>query len=335
METNGKMRRINLLRILPLIIIIIMAKECVLYGRTRNNAIQECLPYQQCSWTCNKENLLDENNNGVDDRSEGEGTWPFKKGETYTGEAYAWAGYSGAIKWGADIVSVFENRILDTNNKWIAGRASGDTLPTGYKGFAGIDCSGLVGNALDINRFAADGYKFNVSQIKTRCIPVKLEEMKKGDVFASNGHILLFPGNWVTEYSKVKVIHSVSISFSNDVHERKVIADEVTIKQADGKVYLWYGNNWHEYAVLSPFPQFSDFKPEEGEIIGDSKPEIKVKIKSGTNIKASSIVMKIDGTVVSPDISPSSDAKEINVSYTPTDDLSSGRHDVYKTSALT
>ncbi len=45
--------------------------------------------------------------------------------------------------------------------------------------------------------------------------------------------------------------------------------------------------------------------------------------------------MKIDGTVVSPDISPSSDAEEINVSYTPTDDLSSERHDVYKTLALT
>ena len=47
--------------------------------------------------------------------------------------------------------------------------------------------------------------------------------------------------------------------------------------------------------------------------------------------------MKIDGTVVSPDISPSSDAKEINISYTPTDDLSLEEHNVYvyKTLLLT
>ena len=62
-------------------------------------------------------------------------------------------------------------------------------------------------------------------------------------------------------------------------------------------------------------------------MINDSTPEIKVTIKSGTNIIGSSIVMKIDGNPVS--LPSYSNATQINVSYTPTTPLSDGQHSVY------
>ena len=91
------------------------------------------------------------------------------------------------------------------------------------------------------------------------------------------------------------------------------------------------GDTWEDEKVqhdpYSPFPQFQNVIPEKNAVINSARAEIKFKIKSGTNINASSIILKIDN--VAKTLPTYADAKEIQVSYTPTEDLADGQHTLY------
>ncbi|MFA6253469.1 MAG: IPT/TIG domain-containing protein, partial [Patescibacteria group bacterium] len=103
----------------------------------------------------------------------------------------------------------------------------------------------------------------------------------------------------------------------------------------DGNLFLrdssQPGSAWEEEKVqhfpYSPFPQFQAITPAQDSLINDARPEIKVTIKSGSNIIGSEIVLKIDDV---PQTLPSyANAKQIQVSFTPTEDLSDGQHTLY------
>jgi len=150
--------------------------------RTRSDVINDAMVYKDLFWTPRVDNLLDvkhcdvyadtttypdrmvPGSNGIDDRAEylykegdklkcGYSTnlWPFEVGNTYTGEAYAWGGRSIYGEWGFDSPDEFSSKINSTE-RWIAGARQEDVallpnitvMPDDYKGFAGMDCSGLV-----------------------------------------------------------------------------------------------------------------------------------------------------------------------------------------------
>jgi len=178
------------------------------HARTRDAVLAEAAIYQNLPWTPSSLNILDVKDHvhnltqedeskiggtdGIDDRAfEWDDTletpkwvyatthWPFTRDVPVTGEAYAWGGSKGSDLWGAETTADFSARV--NGSGWIAGAEAGDILPSVYDGFAGVDCSGFVGNSLDINRFAVDHYKFNVAQVKERTASIKLEEIRPGN----------------------------------------------------------------------------------------------------------------------------------------------------------
>ena len=149
-----------------------------LLSRTRQEVINEANNYRNYSWTVGENNILDVQkhigddgkilatpiygeSDGIDDRMFKKGddgkwykstdNWPFEVNTTYTGEAYAWAGWVGNIQWGGDTTNLFSQRLKDSVNKWIAGAREEDCHTTNiqkiikakYKGYTGIDCSGF------------------------------------------------------------------------------------------------------------------------------------------------------------------------------------------------
>ena len=146
---------------------------------TREKVIKDSLSYTTLRWIPKQENLLDvmihiegstqppifsPNGDGIDDRAfalvkEGDirvwryslSNWPFVAGKEVIGEAYAWGGRSIYGEWGFDSPDEFSSKINSTE-RWIAGARQEDVallpnitvMPDDYKGFAGMDCSGLV-----------------------------------------------------------------------------------------------------------------------------------------------------------------------------------------------
>ncbi|NLH38987.1 MAG: hypothetical protein GX445_02870, partial [Elusimicrobia bacterium] len=168
-------------------------------GRTREEVITDAITYSTYSWTPTQNNLLDierctdgvgktndPNGDGIDDRrqvystttkecSEYSSYWPFEVCSTctYTGEAYAFSHW--------DTTTTFNNRI-ESGNRWIAGRrgigtpAVPETLPSGYNGFIGIDCSGLVSRVLSLNNYNYTGSLINLM------LPISTSSVKRGDL---------------------------------------------------------------------------------------------------------------------------------------------------------
>jgi hypothetical protein len=172
---------------------------------------------------------------------------------------------------------------------------------------AGSDCSAFV------TLHCWNTARYTTTGIEGITLEITPEELKKGDVLNRAGyHVMLFL-SWA-DY----------VGGTCNIYEQTGNPGYTLSRQ-------WSYNKLANlgYSARSPFPLFSDFTPAEEEIINDATPEIKIKVKSGTNILANSIVVKIDENSVSPTLSPSTDVKEILVSYTPTQDLSDGQHEVY------
>jgi len=156
-----------------------------LFARTRDDVIREANAYKNYEWKVGPNNILDLQTHfedkvippvpepdGIDDRMfkqeektgiwrKSTANWPFEVNTTYTGEAYAYGGWSGKKIFGYDTTSEFELKIKGlspfSGQKWIAGSKEeemgtgqqGDTIvPTGYDGYAGIDCSGFKINGV-------------------------------------------------------------------------------------------------------------------------------------------------------------------------------------------
>ena len=346
-----------------------------LFARTRNNVLAEAESYKNYSWQCSSNNIINTGNQTLylgsvagdeyDDRagkidtddngiiSEAErnaaiSRWPFIVSVTpVTGEAYAMGGYSGALKWGADTVVVFEDRIGRTNEKWIAGAREEDVaipgnptdIPSGYTGFTGIDCSGFVGNSLDISRFASDEYKLNVTQITTnRCLPIELKNMKKGDVFASGGHVLLLTADIGNDLTHAQVTHSVALEYSSGEHVRKVISETVEISGSGEQINIQETQDnkttkfWWPHGCYSPFPQFSNISPSTSTAITVATTTIKATIQSGTDLTA--VRLYLDGEDKTALLNLSLPSQPVTISYK-TPELSPGKHKVLITALNT
>jgi hypothetical protein len=226
-------------------------------------------------------------------------TYRFITGNSYTGEAYMYGGN--------DSISSFLNKI----SQGMVPRLE-----------AGIDCSAYASRALGISRQTTESFPGIT-------LPIDRSDLRAGD-------LLNYPS------------HHVYLFYQNDsdpnyiwVYEAKNGAPPILVPPSGsspnpgepgypGQQVVYHKIAWPSgYDALTAFPLFSDFSPSSGTVCSNSRPEIKVKIKSGTNITASSIVMKLDGAQVSPILSLSSNATTIDVSYTPTTDLTSGQHEVY------
>lgn len=229
--------------------------------------------------------------------------WPFEVGKSYGGEGYGW-GY-----W--DRYSEFGDRISRENERWIAGKRPQDpSSVSGYAGYTGIDCSGLVSRVLGLKRH------HSTSELPSLCLAISPEELKKGDIINKSGeHVVLFIG-WIEKPWLANIIHSSSYLYKQDNYVWRVVNDIATVKGSikDKTLAATEKKGYYPY---TPFPIFRDWVPLKNSLINNATPQIKVKIRSGTDIIADSIVMKVDDVVVYPIISPSSDAKEILVSYIP------------------
>ena len=223
---------------------------------------------------------------------------PFDKPGTVTGVAFWMADYPD----GDDSISEFLQKIKDGKKP---------------RTEAGIDCSALVSRCLGIPRQGT-------WQLEQKSLPLVDDhgnpdygKLRKGDILVKYlpppeyGHSMYYAGGGM-------IYIASALNGPAPYYYNRVMYHD-----------LYTYPNYDLYPPRTLFPLFSEFRPAEGEITNDSTPEIKVTIKSGTDIKASSIIMRIDGNPVSPTLSPPTDAKEITVSYTPTEDLSDGQHEVY------
>jgi hypothetical protein len=280
-------------RLLPILFLAALLFPDAAMARTRQQVINDAASYAAYSWTVGASNLLDtktyiENGtavpdistntpDGVDDRAQqytdrygnvhysvagNPAWWPFFDGDTVDGEAYAWGGWNDVAKWGADTTSTFTTRRL-SSLKWIAGGRAGvdipysgkTTMPLGYRGYTGIDCSGFVGNVLDISRFASDSYKLNTSTLTNYAVSVTVAELKPGDMLNNPGdHVALFAG-WINKPYTAKIIHASYKNFFRNKYEYHVSTDIATVTGNDvGNTLL--ARTADNYYPFSFFPQF-------------------------------------------------------------------------------
>ena len=166
----------NIIKILlHFLLFLILILPLISESKTRSDVIRDAIFYSGYKWSPSIDNLLDikvcydgigiindSDGDGIDDRrqvynssttkcDEDTSRWPFVVGNTYTGEAYAFGGRSIYGEWGFDSPDEFSSKI-NLIERWIAGARQEDVallpnitvMPDDYKGFAGIDCSGLV-----------------------------------------------------------------------------------------------------------------------------------------------------------------------------------------------
>ncbi|MDI6641936.1 MAG: hypothetical protein QME68_06480, partial [Elusimicrobiota bacterium] len=295
------------------------------FARIQNEIVTEAELYKNFTWVPSTNNILDtkdhKNNltikpppdgqDGIDDRRfswdseknkwiELDKNWPFIVNSTYTGEAYAWFyDPNNSDLGGVDTLTRFEQKITATTEKWIAGSRSIDTIPSGYDGFAGVDCSGFITKLWHYN----DPYgHLGTGLLGDYCIEIELSKMKKGDIFVKPpwldpdniGHAILFI-DWITTAQKAKIIHSVSKRFTDGTHVRRIIDDVATIKVIDQKVYInEYGND-RRYIPYSPFPQFSNQTPAHRTSIDTTRAPISCVLESGTPIDFSGVTLTLNG----------------------------------------
>ncbi|MBI5207841.1 MAG: hypothetical protein HY934_08630 [Candidatus Firestonebacteria bacterium] len=239
---------------------------------------------------------------------------PFDKVGLKTGVAFWYADYPD----GNDSISEFLNKIT-------AGKKPCKE--------AGIDCSSQVCRSLKIARRGTATLQEISLPLLDDSGNYDYSKLKKGDILIKypskddpeHGHSMYYDGNGMAYVSSA--VDGVYIDPSGNEKPAPYHNRVMYVNYVEYFTYL----NKYDYN-LSPrtlFPMFTNFTPEVNEIVSNNKPEIKVTVKSGTNIVASSIIMKIDGNQVTPILLPSTDAKEIVVSYTPTQSLSEGEHTVY------
>ncbi|MFA6094211.1 MAG: hypothetical protein WC986_14830, partial [Elusimicrobiota bacterium] len=181
--------------------------------------------------------------------------------------------------------------------------APGTTIDCPAQHLAGIDCSGFACRALgeaciaDIN---------NTNTEKLALLSVK--RSVKTDI--QPGDLLIKPG------VHVRVVASTTVAPS--------MVQVVEAYGSDIGYARWANVSIGQYGVYSPFPVFSETQPTADSMTDNPLPDIKLTIKSETNIIGSSIQLRIDGSTQAIESYP--DGKEIRVSFSPEVALSSGQH---------
>lgn len=284
-------------------------------GKTRQQVIDDVIVYTTYSWTPKNNNLLDaqscvvfernsvkiatmtSGSNNIDDRREkpigdkcevSSKNWPFEVCSTctYIGEAYAYGGW--------DSVNEFATNI---STNWIVGRRGignpmvPEPLPsTGkYKGFTGIDCSGLVSRVINLSDHIWTG------DLKNKyVIIVSTDKIKKGDLLfmVERNHVVIVSDDKLSG-GNVGIIHAGSWKYENSEYSMRVTSERTEYKFENGELYLRYksatGNEWDEekrkHIAYSAFPQF--------EWVGSSMNVVEVMVKSGSAIGASGVSMKV------------------------------------------
>lgn len=320
-----------------------MFLSCEVLARTRTeviNQITQANSYLNCSWSVKSNNILDLKNHkdnltmnpapdgqdGIDDRAYSWDTtnskwiisvsnWPFRVNDNVTGEAYTWG------QW--DTSTDFDSKVKKTTEKWIAGKRDIDTLPTGYNGFTGLDCSGFVSRCLGISNHKSTN---ELQAISRNITP---NEVKKGDLLFMDGHVVMVEDEMLTDGS-VDIAHAGSWRYEKAEHIRRVISESTDYDiDNKGNLTLRYESTHSDiqHFPYTPFPIFSNFNLSG--IIYDNTPEMSVYIRSGTSIDTSFIVMRVDGALVYPtitDISSGRDKKDVSVSYSQVVPLEEGPH---------
>jgi hypothetical protein len=213
----------------------------------------------------------------------------FRTGVIYSGEAYCYGGN--------DSIQEFLNKI------------SAGAIP---RVEAGIDCSAFVSRCWEISRQTT-------ATLPNFCLQISRQQLKPGDILNSmNRHVVLVSGYF---NGLIQIYHAKG--WGNPNPGESGYPGQMVVFETVNENY--FDNS---YVAYTPFPIFTDWSPTKDSITNGT-PQIKVKIKSGTNILADSIVMKLDGEVVPATISSSADAKEILVSYKPQQPLCEGKHTVY------
>jgi len=272
-----------------LFLIVSLVFEASSWALTRDEVLENAAIYAGHPWSASSDNILDvydhvnstssvpkKGSDGRDDRAYvwdvenstwvySTALWPFVVGSTVTGEAYTWGGWKGNLKWGAETTGAFHDRLIDTSYKWIAGGrkkieipAEGETIvPVGYKGYAGIDCSGLVGNALDINKLATDKYKFNSTQLIGNSLQISTSEVKLGDFVGQGGdHVALFV-EWIDAPRTARILHASYRHFSEGDYKYRVVWDSATLTGNNTVSETLPARPQNGYGIYSAFPQFA------------------------------------------------------------------------------
>ncbi|MEW6104567.1 MAG: hypothetical protein AB1630_12260, partial [bacterium] len=185
------------------------------------------------------------------------------------------------------------------STKWLYKHGYRNEVP---QRLAGIDCSAFASRCLEIARTNTTGLANISLRLSSR------NDLKPGDM-------LNYVGN--------HVILVMTRPQSGNLDTAEATPPNVIIRR--NRVMSGIGSNYLPY---SPFPQFSNWFPPESPATNTNRPTIRVTIRSGRNIIAGSVTMRIDGAIATPTLS-SFNAQTINASYTPTSDLADGTHTVY------
>jgi hypothetical protein len=356
--------------LLKIILIFAVMLSQSLFSRTRQQVIDEANIYKNYPWTVGANNILDTKKynittgqweegipDGIDDRmgpiirnadkttnwAAMRANWPFQVNTTYTGEAYAFGGWSGSKVFGYDTTNEFSLKIKSlspySGEKWIAGSKeeemgtgpNKDTIiPTGYAGFAGIDCSGFVSRCLNLKE------KKNTTGLTNICVKINtLKDLKQGDIIDRvPKHVVIF-SNWANEENtKAYIIHAGTYNFENGDTIYRVEKNVISIRERDGKIEILdpvVSKNL-PYQPMTPFPYFCENIPAKDGWIEETRPKIRLKIKGTTENKivANSIKMRIDdGEIFVPSLSSSVDSAVIIVSNFVNNELTEGSHTIW------
>lgn len=315
------------------------------HARTREEVLVDAAVYANHPWAASGNNILDVKKyvigsttpihgegDGIDDRMgiifdrNGDGVidigdinddnrqnWPFVVGSTVTGEAYAFGGWTDGARWGADTPDMFTGYLARAPQKWISGAREGadvlvgtkTIMPQGYTGYTGIDCSGLAGNALNVNKLASDGYKFNALQLAGQSLLISTSTVKAGDLLVRTvivknrevgKHVMVVKEVFS---SSITVYHAATHSFDTGKHVRRVIEETIRMSDKNNNQVLLedarWNNNPYAYYTYSPFPQFAWTSPtKDNPELDPLVPVIALEVVSKSSVAPSSVKLVID-----------------------------------------
>ncbi|MFH1367989.1 MAG: discoidin domain-containing protein [Elusimicrobiota bacterium] len=326
-----------------IIILIIISGIGTSYARDRDGIIDEIQPFLDCNWVIQEKNIInngdipgskeddeedDRRGNPDDSPADKDRRWPYWKLNQYVnvngseGEAYAYG-----LK---DYPTEFRSKLAD---KYVAGRKDEAPRPSGYKGYAGIDCSGLVCYAIGSAMYDTTDLKANV------LVRIEPKDVKKGDFLFNNSrrHVMVFGDVVFNGQNSALVYHAVSWAYSNDNpgwHCRQVIEEYISLSPYYSSFYIW--NNAYEVnqeQAHDPYTIFPYFTPKlypRKTIYVNSNNNICIPIwivlKSKLDIKYETVSATLDSTPVAVECLIVDDER-VSVRYTPTTPISIGKHE--------
>jgi hypothetical protein len=291
------------------VIFLIIVFSGNIFARTRAEVVNDANNYASYRWSVSGSNILDTKTykyvgnqiivttsspDNIDDRSQesiiddevrystagNRSWWPYFIDDNVQGEGYAWGGWKDNPfrQWGADTTTTFESR-LSSANRWIAGARKGDTLPNGYYGFTGIDCSGFITRVIGFK-----GYHYSTGELITYALSISTDNLKVGDILDKAGdHVVLYNG-WIEKGRTARIIHSSYKNFSRNEYVYRVNEDSATISGSCVSKTLCAMSD-KKYYPYSLFPQFKWISTTD---------TVRVEIRSGTRISTDSIKLILD-----------------------------------------